>query len=81
MSQATLLTPYAASKIVNEVLTEVGVTKTLPPQMFYNYTKARLRAGKAPFIECDEDGRITEDALARWFVKYAKKNFNVDVTV
>lgn len=68
-----LLTPYAAAKVVNALLAEAGVDKQLPPQMFYNYTKARIRAGKRPLIECDENGAITPEALATWAKRYVAK--------
>lgn len=74
------MTPYAASKIVNTALKEAGVEKTLPPQMFYNYTSARVRAGKAPFIEVNKEGEITEEGLKKWMVKYLAKQ-GVEVAV
>jgi hypothetical protein len=67
------VTPYAAAKVVNAVLAAAGVDKTIPPQMMYNYTTARLRAGKAPLIACDADGRITREGLEAWLVKYLPK--------
>lgn len=74
------MTPYAAAKVVNAALKEAGVEKTLPPQMFYNYTSARIRAGRAPFIECNEEGKITEEGLKKWMGKYLAKQ-GVEVTV
>jgi hypothetical protein len=73
MSTTTAVTPYAAAKFVNAKLAEAGIEKVLPPQMFYNYTTARIRAGKAPLIPCDADGRITPDGLAAWYTKYSAK--------
>jgi len=70
----TSFTPYSASKQVNTQLLEDGFEKVLPPQMFYNYTTARIRAGKSPMIPCDEAGRITPDGLAAWYTKYVEKN-------
>lgn len=67
------MTAYAASKIVNAALAENGIEKVLPAQMFYNYTSARIRAGKAPLIACDEAGRITNEGLATWMTKYFAK--------
>ena len=67
-------TPYAAAKKVNEVLAAVGVSKTLPPQMFYNYTKGRAKQGKAPFIPFNEEtGKISGEALKAWTIKYLAK--------
>ena len=71
-----LFTPYAAARVVNAALAEAGVEKTLPPQMFYNYTTARIRAGKAPLIEAvEKDGKvmIAEEALGAWLTKYLAK--------
>lgn len=67
-----LVTGYAASKVVNAVLTEAGLP-TIPPQMVYNYTTARLRAGKAPLIPCDEAGRIDTADLEAWVTRYVAK--------
>lgn len=72
------LTPYAACKIVNTLLEEAGVDKQLPPQMFYNYTTARINKGKAPFIEVDENNKITEEGLKTWAEKYLAKHVKVD---
>lgn len=67
------LTPYAAARIVNDVFAKHEVAKSIPTQMMYNYTTARINAKKAPFIECDDQGRITEDGLNKWMVKYFAK--------
>jgi hypothetical protein len=70
---APTMTPYAASKLINQQLLEDGFEKVLPPQMFYNYTTALLRKGKKPMIQCDKDGRITSQGLADWYTKYTNK--------
>jgi hypothetical protein len=70
---APTFSPYAACKQVNAALLEDGITKILPPQMFYNYTTARIRAGKTPMIPCDVQGRITAEGLADWYSKYSAK--------
>lgn len=69
----TSVTPYAASVIVNKLLADAGVDKVLPPQMFYNYTTARVRKGKTSFIELDSDNKITLSGLDAWFTKYLAK--------
>ena len=66
-------TPYKASVVVNEWLVRDERDKVLPPQMFYNYTKGRINKGKAPLIEVDADGKITEETLKKWYVKYTTK--------
>jgi hypothetical protein len=66
-------TAYKAAKVVNEWLASEGRDKVLPAQMFYNYTKARIAKGKAPLIECDNDGRIAEENLVTWYEKYTTK--------
>jgi hypothetical protein len=73
MSNTASMTPYAAAKIANAALVEAGIAKVLPPQMFYNYTSARIRAGKQPFIECDADGKVTAAGLAKWLETYVAK--------
>ena len=70
-TKETLMTPYAATKIVNAILTENGL-KAIPPQMMYNYTKK----GYIP----SENGRITEESLMTWLAKYLTKK-GVELTV
>ena len=73
------MTPYAAAKLVNQVLADAGLDKAIPPQMMYNYTTARISKGKAPLIECDAEGRITEEGLQTWLAKYlVKQGVNVE---
>lgn len=67
------LTPYAAAKVVNAALKEAGLEKVIPPQMMYNYTKARLNKGKAPFIKYDEKKGVDPVDLKRWTEAYVAK--------
>jgi hypothetical protein len=66
-------TPYAAAKFVNAKLEEAGLTKRIPPQMMYNYTKARIAAGKAPFIAFDEKKGVDQADLEKWTEAYVAK--------
>lgn len=78
-NNAASMTPYAAAKVANAALAAAGVDKVLPPQMFYNYTSARIRKGKAPFIPVDAEGRITVEGLQGWLAKYlVKQGVEVD---
>jgi hypothetical protein len=75
-AQVTSVSPYAAAKIANAALLEAGVNKVLPAQMFYNYTTARIRAGKASLIPTVEVGgkvEITLEGLTAWLGKYLPK--------
>lgn len=64
------LTPYGLSKIVNLLLKEVGIEQTLPPQMFYNYSKKG-------YIKKDaSDGRISRDEALAWTEKYLTKKLS-----
>lgn len=67
------MTPYGAAKYVNAELTAAGVDKQIPPQMMYNYTKARINAGKAPFIKFDEKSGVDVEDLKRWTSVYIAK--------
>jgi hypothetical protein len=67
-----ITTPYAAAKLVNTQLAEAGL-KAIPPQMMYNYTTARVRAGKAPFIKWDEKKGVDTEDLQRWTTEYVAK--------
>lgn len=63
------MTPYAASKMVNAQLKELGIDKELPPQMFYTYT----RKNYIKSITVNNKIRITQDDLTTWFVGYVNK--------
>lgn len=67
------MSAYKAAKVVNEMLSNDGFDKVLPAQMFYNYTTARINHGKAPLIEVNEDGKITQETLLAWYEKYTEK--------
>lgn len=69
---AQLLTPYAAAKAVNQVLAAADLAP-IPPQMMYNYTTARLRAGKNPLITCNAEGQIAPEDLQAWLTRYLSK--------
>jgi hypothetical protein len=69
MSENTV-SPYAAAKLVNTVLVEVGL-KEIPPQMMYNYVKK----GYIPSV----DKKINVSDLHEWVTKYlAKKGIVLD---
>ena len=68
-----MFTPYAAAKVVNAALKEAGLDKKIPPQMMYNYTVARIKAGKAPFIAYDETNGVDRKSLDEWTTKYVAK--------
>ena len=63
-----LYTPYKASKFVNAKLSELGIEKVLPPQMFYTY----VAKGFIP----STDKKIMQEDLEKWFEKYYTKNFS-----
>jgi hypothetical protein len=72
MTENAVLTPYAAAKLVNAQLAEAGL-KAIPPQMMYNYTSARIAAGKAPFIKFDAKKGVDRVSLDEWTAKYIAK--------
>jgi len=75
MSEKTqVVTPYAAAKIVNAALKEAGLTKVVPPQMMYNYTTARLNAGKKPLIAYSLETGVDTVALEGWIESYIAKH-------
>lgn len=67
------VSPYEAAKIVNAILKEKQIDIVLPPQMFYNYTTARIRAGKKPFIETNKDNKVVVKSLLEWTARYIEK--------
>ena len=74
-----MMTPYEAAKIVNAELKKRGI-KMIPPQMMYNYTTAKLNAGKRPLIKFDLENGVDADDLQRWLKNYiSKKLASVDV--
>ena len=78
--ETTMLSPYQAAKLINAVLAEANLP-SIPPQMMYNYTTARIKAGKATLIgTVVVDGKVyvTEQGLNEWLAKYlAKKGVEV----
>lgn len=74
VSEKGLLTPYAAAKIVNADLEKAGLAKRIPPQMMYNYTTARVNAGKKPLIGYNEKtGEVDWESLKVWSTAYVGK--------
>lgn len=69
----THISPYLAAKRVNVALAEAGVESTIPPQMMYNYTTAKVRAGKKPLIEFDVEKGIVVKDFERWLKSYIEK--------
>jgi hypothetical protein len=67
-----ILTPYAAAKLVNNQLRELGLA-VIPPQMMYNYTTSKLRAGKKPLIKFTAEEGVDRDDLQRWTAAYITK--------
>ena len=80
-------TPYGAAKLANTVLAEMfqeagAEFKPLPPQMFYNYTTARVNKGQKPLIPMNgAAGKIVLSDLQAWIEKYAAKKLNTAVEV
>lgn len=71
-----MITPVQASKIVNKIFEDAGVSRSIPPQMMYNYGPARVSKGKTPIIQSVRvDGKwmMEEDSFNEWLVKYMKK--------
>lgn len=66
-------TCYGASTFVNELLKAKGFSKTIRPQMLYNYTTARVNKGEKPFIPIT-DGLIKKEDLEAWLDKYIARN-------
>lgn len=74
VTEKGLLTPYKAAAFVNAQLEKAGLGKRIPPQMMYNYTTARVNAGKKPLIEFDaKRGNVDEAALKVWTTAYVNK--------
>lgn len=67
-----MLTPYAAAALVNAVLVDEGI-KTIPPQMLYNYTTAKVNAHKKPLIKYSIEEGVDRDDLTRWVKAYVAK--------
>jgi hypothetical protein len=71
----TFMSPYAAAKVVNAQLAELGIEKVLPPQMFYTYVKKNYIKS----VLVDGKKKVTHTALAEWFVGYVNKNTKATV--
>jgi hypothetical protein len=73
----TSMSPYAATKLVNAWIADLGVDKKLPPQMLYTYVKKNY----IPSVEVDGKKQVTEVDLKTWFeTKYAVKNLGRPAT-
>ena len=73
-----------AARLVNAALAahdvrdkkDASKVRVLPPQMFYNYTIGKVRAGERPLIKCEiVDGKVDIDRedLTRWARQYIAK--------
>lgn len=62
----SIMTPYAAAKIVNEALDANNINKTIPPQMMYTYANKGYIATK--IVEGKK--RITTEGLQEWLKGY-----------
>lgn len=73
-----ILTPYQAHNLVNAALEAAGLPDRIPPQMMYNYTTGKLRAGKKPLIAYTPEGGVDRAAFEAWLARYiAKKTATV----
>lgn len=70
--ETSTLTPYAAAKVANVAIEEAGL-KAIPPQMMYNYTTAKVNAGKKPLIKFSLEDGVDRDDLQRWVTNYIAK--------
>jgi hypothetical protein len=62
--------PYKCARVVNDQFVEMGIEKSLPPQMFYTYvSKGYIRS-----FEKDGKKFVKQSDLTEWFVKYVSKN-------
>jgi hypothetical protein len=68
-----MFTPYAAHKIVNNTLKAAGFDFSIPPQMMYNYTSGKVKAGKKPLIKFDSKNGIDKEDFERWLGSYMSK--------
>jgi hypothetical protein len=86
------VTYSVAARLTREALRENGITDTnVPPQMMYNYTIARIRANKKPFIQTVQvertvDGKVemkTEllmTSFTEWLGRYINKKVALSYT-
>lgn len=80
MSNNAQLTPYAAAKLANAALDEAGL-KRIPPQMMYNYTTAKVNAGKKPLIKFSIEEGVDREDFDRWLKAYIAKKTNTTTAV
>lgn len=69
MTNEIKLTAYAASKIVNDVLDEQGLNKTIRPQMIYNY----VSKGYIKSYQVDGKTYVDVEDFGRWLKEYVEK--------
>ena len=68
--EAETFSPYGLAKIVNEILSILGSSKILPPQMFYTYAKKGM-------IKADSSKYIAKIDAIEWTSKYIAKNIQL----
>jgi hypothetical protein len=69
-------TAYAVHTLVNQILSELGVDTSVPPQMMYNYTRNGLIAKRTKGVPAKEI-RYSADEVAAWLNKWFSKNYKV----
>jgi len=71
------LTPYECAKLANQRFSEEGLNP-IPPQMMYNYTTAKVRAGKNPVggLVVTPEGKVTRESFTKWLESYVTKKQN-----
>jgi hypothetical protein len=80
MSENNVFTPYAASVLANAALKAAGLPP-IPSQMMYNYTTAKLRAGKKPLIAYTPEAGVDRTDFDRWLKSYLTKKGAAQATV
>jgi len=71
---AANITPYECAKLANQRFSEEGLP-SIPPQMMYNYTTAKVRAGKNPVggLVVTPEGLVTRESFQSWVDRYVTK--------
>ena len=67
------ITAYEAAKRATAALKAAGVEGEVRPQMMYNYTTAKLRAGKKPLIASTLEDGVSVEAFDVWVATYVGK--------
>lgn len=75
--QNTEYTAYAVATLINQILEDQGIDRTIPPQMMYNYTKNGLIAKRTKGMSA-KGLKYTATEVTEFLNKWFSKNYKIE---